>query len=78
MTGTSTLPRGLVDAVLSRYGALAIGRLVVVLVLFLLAHAMRSGLLFGARVLHAAMCRADAYVTRLALTAGEEPSHASP
>lgn len=75
MTGSSDLPRGLVDAVLTRYGGAAIGRLVVVLVLFLLAHSLRTGLLFGARVLHAAMCRADAYVTGLALTAREEPSH---
>lgn len=76
MTGTSALPRGLVDAVLTRYGAVALVRVVVLLVLVLVAHTARTGLLFGARVLDAAMCRADAYVTGLALTAGEETSYA--
>ncbi|CUU61135.1 hypothetical protein Ga0074812_15725 [Parafrankia irregularis] len=77
MTGTSDLPRGLVDAVLARYGGVAVGRLVIVLALFLLAHSVRTGLLFGARVLHAAMCRADTYVTTHTLTAGQGASDAA-
>jgi len=75
VTGASGCPRGLVDAVLTRFGGLVLCRLVGVLVLVLLAHTARSGLLFGARVLDAAMCRGDAYVTGLALTVGQETPH---
>jgi hypothetical protein len=59
---------------LNRVGTAVMVRVAVVLALFVAAHLVRWPLLLAARVLTAAMCRADAYLTRCLSPPGSCPA----
>lgn len=61
-----------VFAALDRYGTSGLVCLAAGLCLFLALHVARLPLQFAVRVLGAAMCRVDAYVTAQATTKGRE------